>query len=97
MDLRTALALLRTARPDPERRFGVVELVLFGSVARDAADENGDVDVLVRFGAPATSAQYFGVQFHLEDLLGRPVDLVTGVALRTEPRPSRACVPRHRR
>ncbi len=31
--------------------------------------------------------QYFGLQFYLEDLLGRPVDLVTERALRPELRP----------
>jgi predicted nucleotidyltransferase len=31
--------------------------------------------------------RYFGVQFYLEDLLGRPVDLVTAKALRAELRP----------
>lgn len=84
MDLQTALRLLKVARPDLERRFGVVELVLFGSVARDDADENSDVDILVKFDGPATSARYFGVQFHLEDCLGSPVDLVTDTALRPE-------------
>jgi predicted nucleotidyltransferase len=45
------------------------------------------VDVLVAFDGPATSAQYFGVQFFLEDLMGCPVDLVTEKALRPELRP----------
>jgi len=45
------------------------------------------VDILVKFDGPATSRRYFGVQFHLEDLLGRPVDLVTEKALRPELRP----------
>ena len=39
------------------------------------------------FDGPATSARFFGVQFYLEDLLGRPVDLVTEKALRAELRP----------
>ena len=39
------------------------------------------------FGGPATSARYFGVQFYLEDLLGRAVDLVTDKALRERLRP----------
>ncbi|BBL60694.1 nucleotidyltransferase family protein [Methylomonas koyamae] len=46
-----------------------------------------DVDILVSFDGPATSARYFGVQFYLEDQLGRPVDLVTDKALRPELRP----------
>ena len=35
----------------------------------------------------ATSRAYFGVQFYIEDLLGRRVDLVTDKALRAEMRP----------
>ena len=66
------------------RRFGVVDLALFGSTLRGEARADSDVDVLVRFDGPATSARYFGVQFYLEDLLGAPVDLVTDKALREE-------------
>ena len=69
------------------QRFGVASLALFGSTARDAAKPDSDVDLLVGFIGPATSAQFFGVQFFLEDLLGCPVDLVTEKALRPELRP----------
>jgi len=62
-------------------------LALFGSTARDTATPGSDVDLLVGFDGPATSDRYFGVLFDLEDLLGRPVDLVTTKALRTELRP----------
>ena len=48
------------------------------------SDAGSDVDLLVSFDGPATSARYFGVQFYLEDLLGRPVDLVTEKAVRSE-------------
>jgi predicted nucleotidyltransferase/DNA-binding PadR family transcriptional regulator len=68
-------------------RFGLVSLALFGSTARDAAGPQSDIDILVSFDGPATSDRYFGVQFFLEDLLGRPVDLVTEKALRPEIRP----------
>ena len=68
-------------------RFGVSDLALFGSTARDAAGEGSDIDILVSFDGPATSKRYFGVQFYLEDLLGCPVDLVTDKALRPELRP----------
>jgi predicted nucleotidyltransferase len=67
--------------------FGVSGLALFGSVARDQASSRSDVDILVGFDGPATSRRYFGVQFDLEDLLGRPLDLVTEKALRAELRP----------
>ncbi|MCE3027860.1 nucleotidyltransferase family protein [Salinicola sp. DM10] len=68
-------------------KFQVESLALFGSVARDQAAAESDIDILVSFQGPATSARYFGLQFYLEDLLGRPVDLVTDKALRAELRP----------
>ncbi len=82
-----ALDLLREHKPVLAERFGVAGLSLFGSFARDQAADDSDVDVLVRFDGPATSKAYFGVQFYIEDLLGRRVDLVTDKALRPRMRP----------
>lgn len=79
--------MLRTHRAALARQFGVRLLALFGSVVRDQAGVGSDVDILVTFDGPAMSARYFGLQFYLEDLLGRPVDLVTDKALRPEVRP----------
>ena len=81
------LHILREHKPVLAERFGVTGLVLFGSFARDEATERSDVDILVRFDAPATSRAYFGTQFYIEDLLGRAVDMVTDKALRAEFRP----------
>jgi predicted nucleotidyltransferase len=87
LDRSRALSVLRDAKPTLAQRFGVLELALFGSFARDSARPESDVDVLVTFSGPATSERYFGVQFFLEDALGRPVDLVTTSALRPELKP----------
>lgn len=81
------LDLLRTHKPVMVDRFDVTELALFGSFARDAADDDSDIDVLVGFAGPATAKSYFGVQFYIEDLLGRAVDVVTTKGLRPEMRP----------
>ena len=82
------LEQLALSKPTLVARFGVTNLALFGSTVRDAARVDSDIDILVSFDGPATSERYFGVQFFLEDLLGRPVDLVTDRALRLELRPS---------
>jgi hypothetical protein len=74
-------------KPQLQKRFGVIRLSLFGSTVRNEADADSDVDIIVTFDGPATSARYFGVQFLLEDELGCPVDLVTDKALRPELRP----------
>jgi uncharacterized protein len=87
MNRQRILELLGQSRDELRARFGVVRLSLFGSFARDAATQSSDVDVLVSFDGPATSERYFGVLFFLEDLLERPVDLVTDKALRPELRP----------
>jgi len=87
IDRAEALKVFRAHLPVLVREFDVRSLALFGSVARDEASADSDVDILVTFDGPATSARYFGLQFCLEDLLGRPVDLVTDEALRPEFRP----------
>ena len=79
--------MLRAHKATLSQRFGVTNLALFGSAARNEMSDDSDIDILVRFDKPATSKAYFGVQFYLEDLLGRPVDLVTDKALRAEFRP----------
>ena len=79
-----AIAKLSMVKPQLTGRFGVNRLALFGSTARDVAGLESDIDILVAFDGPATSARYFGVQFLLEDLFGCRVDLVTDKALRSE-------------
>ncbi len=87
MNRSEVLEVLTRVKPDLARRFGVVQLLLFGSTVRNEAKPDSDVDIVVSFDGPATSRRYFGVQFYLEDALGCPVDLVTQKALRQELRP----------
>lgn len=87
LDKAETLRLLREHKQHVMREYGVTDLACFGSVIRDEAQADSDIDILVTFDGPATSKRYFGVQFYLEDLLERPVDLVTEKALRAELRP----------
>ena|SRR5437016_4325831 len=57
------------------REFGVSELGVFGSFARDEQTEKSDVDVLVELEKHTFDA-YMDLLFFLEDLFGRKVDLV---------------------
>ncbi len=74
-------------RAELRERFGVEALYLFGSSARGEAGEGSDVDLLVRFSRPPGFLGYMGLKLFLEDLLGRPVDLVMEHTLRPEVRP----------
>ncbi len=82
-----ALAVLTKLKPQLQKQFGVSELALFGSAARDELRPDSDIDVLVKFDDVASSTRYFGVQFAIEDAMRMPVDLVTETALRRELRP----------
>lgn len=63
-------------------QFGVKGLSLFGSFVRNAASEDSDVDLLVEFEAgQKTFDNFMGLSFFLEDLLGRPVEVVTRESL----------------
>lgn len=84
MNRKDTINILTKVKPELAGRFGVTRLALFGSTARDAAGLESDIDILVAFDGSATSAQYFGVQFLLEDLFGCSIDLVTEKALRPE-------------
>jgi predicted nucleotidyltransferase len=76
-----AIAKLR-AHEAELRDAGVVELSLFGSVARDDAGDASDVDVLVRLDDALRHSgfRYFGrlstLSEHLRDILGTDVDVV---------------------
>tara|TARA_R110001606_G_scaffold61892_3_gene144389 strand:+ start:22513 stop:22803 length:291 start_codon:yes stop_codon:yes gene_type:complete len=87
MDKHNAIKILADSKNELAKRYGVIELALFGSTARNTASPQSDIDVLVTFDGRATAKRYFGVQFYLEDLFGYSVDLVTDKALRPEFRP----------
>lgn len=64
--------------------FGVKSIALFGSVARDEARPDSDVDILVEFEATPNFDSYMELKFYLEELIGREVDLADWDMLRPE-------------
>jgi len=76
------LALLREELPHLREEFGVGRIALFGSYARDEQREGSDADILVEFSQPIDFFDFMRLEFHLTDLLGIKVDLVTPNALR---------------
>ncbi len=66
---------------------GIKYVGLFGSVARGEESQDSDVDVLVDFDKPRTLFDLADIQFHLEESLGKKVDLVTRKSLKSQLRP----------
>ena len=60
----------------------VKKAYLFGSYARNEADSDSDIDILVELDyAQPIGMKFFGFQAELEDLLNKKVDLVTSDGL----------------
>lgn len=83
MKRREALRILSENREEIGR-FGVAGLAIFGSVARDEAGPESDVDVLVELDPEARVGlfEFVRLKMRLEELLGCPVDLVTSDSLK---------------
>lgn len=75
------LRLLQEEAPEIKKRFGVRKIGLFGSTVRGDAGPASDVDILVEFETP-TFDRYMDLKFYLEDLFGRPCDLVLEESLK---------------
>jgi uncharacterized protein len=82
-----AIKRLAEILPTAQARYAVQALYVFGSVARDEATDDSDVDILVDFAGPPTFLGYMGLKVYLEDTLGVKVDLATRQALRPRMRP----------
>lgn len=63
-------------------KYGARNVSVFGSVARREADEKSDVDLLVDLEPGRSLFDLGGLQFELEALLARPVDIVTRAGLK---------------
>jgi len=77
------LALVRQNLRTIRERYGVARIGVFGSVVRGEATPESDIDILVEFREGEETFDHFmDLKFYLEDLLGRPADLVIADTLK---------------
>ncbi|MFP4297370.1 MAG: nucleotidyltransferase family protein [Spirulinaceae cyanobacterium] len=81
MNQQQVLNLIEQKR-DRLDEFAVKALFLFGSVARNEANSNSDVDFLVEFNRPVGLFTLLGLKSFLEELLSCSVDIGTPDSLR---------------
>jgi hypothetical protein len=70
------IKILREYKKEVAEQYGIIDIGVFGSVARDEAEEDSDVDVVVHIPRPDLF-MLVGIKNDLEDRLRRPVDIVT--------------------
>ncbi len=83
MDRKQALELISKHFSEIQK-FKVKSIGIFGSVARNEATADSDVDVLVEFSEPIGLFEFARLQHYLEKLLGRRVDLVAKNAIKLQ-------------
>ena len=76
------IRILQKERQELVDRYNISALSVFGSVARDDARQDSDVDILVEFSQPVGLFQFIELQQRLEALLGSNVDLGTPRSLK---------------
>lgn len=68
------------------KNFTVRRIGLFGSLVRDEADTESDVDIIVDFDEP-TFDHYMDLKFYLQNLFDREVDLVLADSVKPRLKP----------
>ncbi len=84
MRLNKALKILSSQREELRTTYNVDSLSLFGSVARDEAKPESDIDILVDFSETPGIFGFLQLKAYLENILSTPVDLVTKNALKRQ-------------
>ena len=69
-----ALSILQSHKDDFFTRYGVEQIGIFGSMARDEATENSDVDIVAQM--PPNFGSLIELQEELEKEFGTKVDLI---------------------
>ncbi|WP_022852649.1 nucleotidyltransferase family protein [Thermodesulfatator atlanticus] len=86
--LKEAQQLLKTHQKFLKKKFGIKEIGIFGSFARQEQTPVSDIDILVEFEPSyKTFDNYMDLKFYLEEILGLKVDLVTKKALKKRIQP----------
>lgn len=64
------------------RKYGVMEIGVFGSYVKNEQDETSDLDILVEFQNPIDLLTFVNLKNYLSELLNVNVDLVMKKALK---------------
>ncbi len=75
MNNKEILNILRKEKRYLQENFGLLSIGLFGSYAKGKQTPDSDIDVVVELAEPRFDF-LAGLQIHLEDRLGKPVEVI---------------------
>ena len=76
METEQILSILREYKSRVAKEYGILEIGVFGSAARNKSTAESDVDVVIHILKPDLF-MLSGIKSDLEEKLNRPVDIVT--------------------
>ncbi|PWR69863.1 nucleotidyltransferase family protein [Methanospirillum stamsii] len=78
------ISVLKEKRPHLIQKYHITKIGIFGSVIRNEAGPESDIDILVDFSDEASLLDHSGLKIYLEKLFGESVDVVPERAIRPE-------------
>jgi uncharacterized protein len=75
MEREKILSILKTYKNDFSAKYGILELGIFGSVARDEAMKESDVDICVKMETP-DPFQLVHIKHDIEQIINKHVDII---------------------
>ena len=80
MDKKTVITILKEKKPYIQHKFHVKKIALFGSYAKNCANTNSDIDIVVEMESDFEN--FFDLKYYLEELFHKKIDLVKKKNLR---------------
>ena len=74
---------IRKSKPALKKEFGVSEIAIFGSFARNKQTVKSDIDIMVNFNRPI-GLKFVALAYQLEKEIGIKTHLVSGRAIRPD-------------
>jgi len=81
-DLEAIIKILKELLPELRDRFSVSKIAVFGSFSKGSQTKDSDIDIYVEFDK-VPGLKFMELAEFLENALGKKVDLITPVGLKT--------------
>lgn len=78
------ITILKERKTHLIQKYHITKIGIFGSVIRDEAGQDSDIDILVDFSDEASLLDHSGLKIYLENMFGESVDVVPERAIRKE-------------
>lgn len=82
MEREKIIQVINSQLPFLKERYNVKSLGIFGSIARNEANEESDIDIVVEFESPIGFLDFIRLEIFLTKILQRKVDLISKKAIK---------------